>query len=157
MSIAASNFEWNGSTGHITVEKLRALCGGTIYECIEVVSDRTGKKIVFQDPLRQGTYHSHSEEAFMIKVSQVSESFPLKTRADMKNKYFVLTGILSEGRREVQDLILQRGGYVQNGVNTKTNYLVVGSEPGANKLGAARLHGTVCLDGIEFEKFLKSI
>ena len=53
MGIPASNFEWNGNEGRISRQKLTELCGGNVFECVEVTSDRTGQKLVFQRSERE--------------------------------------------------------------------------------------------------------
>lgn len=77
----------------------------------------------------------------------------LKTEPEAKKKVtttlegitFVITGIFERGTREsIQALIEENGGIVQSGVSKKTNFLLVGSNPGskvqkAEKLGVTRM------------------
>jgi len=59
----------------------------------------------------------------------------------------VVTGELaSMTRDEVQELIRSEGGKVASSVSSNTDYLVVGSSPGASKTRAAEKHGTKTLD-----------
>jgi DNA ligase (NAD+) len=61
-------------------------------------------------------------------------------------KIFVLTGALpSLSRQQAGDLIAAAGGRVSSSVSAKTDYLVVGEEPGS-KLAKARELGTALLD-----------
>ncbi len=59
-------------------------------------------------------------------------------------KKIVLTGAMSKPREEIKELLENLGAYVTNSVSKKTDYLIVGEEPGsklekAKKLGVAIL------------------
>ncbi len=74
-----------------------------------------------------------------------SESYNQVAR-DLEGKQFVLTGKLTRfTREEASRLIEQRGGRVTGSVTKKTDYLVVGEEPGS-KLDRARELGVDVLD-----------
>ena len=64
----------------------------------------------------------------------------------MENKLngmtFCITGVLSQGRKEIIELITKNGGKVGGACTSKTSYLIVGEDPGANKLAEAEKHGT---------------
>jgi NAD-dependent DNA ligase (contains BRCT domain type II) len=67
---------------------------------------------------------------------------------------FVLTGTLSSMTRdEAKEKIENLGGNVSSSVSKKTDYLVVGQEPGS-KLDKARELGVKTLDEKEFLKIL---
>ncbi|HET8674593.1 MAG TPA: NAD-dependent DNA ligase LigA, partial [Blastocatellia bacterium] len=69
-----------------------------------------------------------------------------KIARDLEGKQFVLTGRLARfSRDEAKHLIEQRGGRVTGSVTKKTDYLVVGEEPGS-KLDRARELGVAVLD-----------
>lgn len=69
-----------------------------------------------------------------------------KIARDLEGKQFVLTGRLARfSRDEAKHLIEQRGGRVTGSVTKKTDYLVVGEEPGS-KLNRARELGVAVLD-----------
>jgi DNA ligase (NAD+) len=69
-----------------------------------------------------------------------------KIARDLEGKQFVLTGRLERfSRDEMKQLIEQRGGRVTGSVTKKTDYVVVGEEPGS-KLDRARELNVAVLD-----------
>ncbi len=58
---------------------------------------------------------------------------------------FVVTGTLSQPRGEIQDWIESLGGKVTGSVSTKTDYLVIGENPGGTKYRRAQELGTPML------------
>jgi len=87
----------------------------------------------------------------------------VRTTADIKHKdnlplsgmTFVLTGTLSKYTREqATELIESLGGKVVNSVSKKTDYLVVGENPGS-KLDKARELGVKIIGEKEFEDIIK--
>jgi len=73
----------------------------------------------------------------------------------LSGKTFVLTGALSGMTRdEAKDAIQALGGKVSESVSRKTDYVVVGSEPGS-KLAQARRLGTAQLDEQALKRLLK--
>lgn len=74
----------------------------------------------------------------------------------LTGKSFVLTGTLdSLTRQEVQELIEAAGGKVTGSVSKKTDYVVVGSEPGSKYDKAVQL-GIVILNETEFLKLINN-
>ena len=72
----------------------------------------------------------------------------------LEGKKFVLTGSLASMTRErVKERIRELGGDIAESVSKKTDYLVVGSEPGS-KLDEARKLGVKILTEKEFLKIL---
>ncbi len=70
---------------------------------------------------------------------------------------FVLTGTLQKYKRtEAAALIKERGGKVTDSVSKKTDFLVVGEDPGS-KVDKARELGVTLLTEPEFEKYIKNI
>jgi DNA ligase (NAD+) len=64
--------------------------------------------------------------------------------ATLEGKTFVLTGTLERfSRDEAKDEIQKRGGKVTGSVSKKTDYVVVGAEPGSKADDAARLGVTI--------------
>jgi DNA ligase (NAD+) len=76
------------------------------------------------------------------------------TSATLQDKTFVLTGTLTKySRDEAKEEIQKRGGKVTGSVSNKTDYVVVGAEPGSKADDAARL-GVAILDETIFIKML---
>jgi DNA ligase (NAD+) len=70
-------------------------------------------------------------------------------------KSFVFTGSLAKrSREEAGELVLQHGGKLSNSVSKKTDYVVVGSDPGS-KLDKAKELNVQVLSESEFDKLLK--
>ncbi|WP_242524201.1 NAD-dependent DNA ligase LigA [Methylacidiphilum caldifontis] len=61
----------------------------------------------------------------------------------LSGKTFVITGTLSEPREAVAEKIISKGGRVSNTVSRKTNFLVVGSDPGSKLQEAQKLGITI--------------
>ena len=78
-------------------------------------------------------------------LSQVEIINPaLTTEQSLTGKSFVLTGTLKEMTRdEAKDVVRKRGGKISSSVSKKTDYVVVGSEPGSKAIKAAQLGVTV--------------
>jgi DNA ligase (NAD+) len=75
--------------------------------------------------------------------------------ATLEGKTFVLTGTLKNfSRDEAKEEIQKRGGKVSGSVSKKTDFVVVGAEPGSKADDAARL-GVVILDETAFLKLLE--
>ncbi len=74
---------------------------------------------------------------------------------EVSGKSFVITGTLQKySRKEAETLIKNFGGRVLSGVSKKTDYLVVGEDPGS-KLDKARELNVHVLDEEAFDKILK--
>jgi DNA ligase (NAD+) len=79
-----------------------------------------------------------------------------KTGGKLAGKQFVLTGTLPNlSRDEAARLIEEAGGRVTGSVSKKTDYVVVGAEPGS-KLEKARSLGVKTIDEAELKKLLAS-
>ncbi len=83
-----------------------------------------------------------------------SETPSMDSSMNVSGQKFVVTGTLeSMGRKEAQDLIKQRGGTVSKSVSGKTDYVVVGENPGSKAMQAREL-GVSILNESEFLKLL---
>ncbi|MGC9346867.1 MAG: NAD-dependent DNA ligase LigA [Anaerolineae bacterium] len=58
--------------------------------------------------------------------------------ATLEGLTFVITGVLSQPRSEIQRLIESHGGRVTGSVSSRTSYLVVGEDPGGTKYSRAQ-------------------
>jgi len=74
----------------------------------------------------------------------------------LAGKTFVFTGALAHRSREgAEELVVSHGGKVSSSVSKKTDYVVVGTEPGS-KYDKAKSLGVTILDETQFEKLLAS-
>jgi len=72
----------------------------------------------------------------------------------LKGKTFVFTGTLARHERaEAERLVMQSGGKVSSSVSKKTDYVVVGTDPGS-KYDKAKSLGVTILDESQFEKLV---
>ncbi|MFN2587642.1 MAG: NAD-dependent DNA ligase LigA [Actinomycetota bacterium] len=80
---------------------------------------------------------------------------PRRNEGPLSGKTFVITGTL-EGfsRQGAQDAIEELGGKVTGSVSKKTDYVVVGANPGASKYDKAQELGIELLDEAAFVKLL---
>lgn len=74
----------------------------------------------------------------------------------LQGMVFCITGSLSKGRDEVQNLIEAAGGLAKSGVTKATTYLVAGDEPGGSKLKAAQKHGTKIISEAELFELMNT-
>lgn len=88
----------------------------------------------------------------LLKHIQVVESRRSARRGKLQDKTFVFTGTLPNlTREEAQEMVRQEGGIVSSTVSQKTDYVVVGADPGskagkAEELGINVLTETMLLD-----------
>ena len=69
----------------------------------------------------------------------------------LKNKKFAITGSLnSMSRLQAEEKIKLLGGTLQSNVTQQTSYLVIGNEPGHNKIELARSYKTNVIDEKDF-------
>jgi DNA ligase (NAD+) len=77
------------------------------------------------------------------------------TEGPLAGKTFVITGTLPNMSRErAAEAIEQAGGKVTNSVSKKTDYLVVGADPGGSKFNKAQEIGTEQIDEARLEELL---
>ena len=75
--------------------------------------------------------------------------------AKIKDKSFVITGTLNIKRDELKDMIITNGGKVIESVSRKTDYLVLGENPGS-KYEKAKLLGIPILNEEEILDMLEN-
>ena len=118
----------------------------------EIISNSVVKFV--RDPITRGIVESLVEVGIGEAGLQEGpgESFDLT----LSGLSFVVTGTLSSFTREqAERVITLRGGKVTSAPSTKTNYLVVGENPGASKLTKAERLGVRIIDENEFLETLE--
>ena len=86
-----------------------------------------------------------------VKIKEVEKT----TKNDnVFNKTFVLTGTLSLPRQQVEEMIERNGGKTSSSVSKKTDYCLVGQNPGS-KYDKAKELGVKIINEEEFKKFFK--
>ncbi|MGB8477167.1 MAG: NAD-dependent DNA ligase LigA, partial [Candidatus Acidiferrum sp.] len=88
-------------------------------------------------------------------VNPTAEKREVKSQK-LAGKSFVFTGgLANRSREEAGELVQQNGGKVSSSVSKKTDYVVVGTDPGS-KYDKAKEIGVTILTETEFEKLLRS-
>jgi len=122
-------------------------------EDIPEVGPRIAQSIVdyFADPINQDLIRRLTQAG--VAVCEVDSKAILQ---DLAGKTFVLTGTLSRmSREEAKEKILERGGSVTGSVSKKTDYVVVGENPGS-KFARAQELGVRILDEASLKELLES-
>jgi DNA ligase (NAD+) len=104
-------------------------------------------------------FHNQKNLKFLDKLKKGGVKFPEEMAkpkfVPWEKKTFVLTGSLeSYSRDQAKRLIEELGGRVSSSVSKKTDYVIVGSEPGS-KLAEAKKLGIKTVDEEGFKKILK--
>ena len=86
-----------------------------------------------------------------INMSYLGEE---KENALFTNKKFVITGTLSTPRDEIKDMIESFGGQVVESVSKKTDYLLLGENPGS-KYDKAKALGIKIINEEEFNEMIE--
>ncbi len=77
----------------------------------------------------------------ILKYVKVEDYRNQNVSQKLENLRFVITGTFENyGREDIEKLIKQNGGSVQNAVNAKTSYLIVGEDAGSKLEKAERLN-----------------
>jgi len=143
-------------TGQLLAEhfgSLDALKNATLGELTEVheVGPKVAASIVefFSEAANKKLVKRLVEAGLSVKEERKA---PKDTR--LSGKSFVFTGELSKYTREqAGEMVTSHGGKVISSVSKKTDYVVVGSEPGS-KYDKAKALGVTILDESAFEKLL---
>jgi len=104
-------------------------------------------------------FFSEAANRELIKKLRKAGVHPTAEKREVKSqklagKSFVFTGgLANRSREEAGELVLQHGGKVSGSVSKKTDYVVVGSDPGS-KYDKAKELGVTILSESEFEKLL---
>ena len=121
---------------------------------IEGVGEKTARSIIdfFRNPVNRVVIEKLRSAGVRFSAETTA---PRTTDQRFAGKSFVLTGALSRyTREEAGDLIRQRGGKVSSSVSRKTDYVVVGADPGSKYRKAQEL-GVRTLDEEEFYRMLE--
>jgi len=90
----------------------------------------------FSEPHNRGTIKKLLE----VGVAPVKDAFEAPpSELPLANKTFVFTGALSIPRSEAKDLVERAGGKVAGTVSKRTDYVVVGEDPGSKRDRAVEL------------------
>ncbi|RTZ73942.1 MAG: DNA ligase [Gammaproteobacteria bacterium] len=84
------------------------------------------------------------------------EAAPKPEELPLHGKTFVLTGALSRPREEVKERLQELGARVSGSVSKKTDYVVVGENPGS-KYDRAKALGVTVLEEAGLEKLLEEV
>jgi DNA ligase (NAD+) len=104
-------------------------------------------------------FFSEAANRNLIKKLQKAGVRPTAEKREVKSqklagKSFVFTGgLANRSREEAGELVLQHGGKVSGSVSKKTDYVVVGTDPGS-KYDKAKELGVAILSEGEFEKLI---
>lgn len=103
---------------------------------------------------RVGLTHDYVENSFddmWITVGQIYEQ-------SIKGNKYAITGIAPNNtRRELKEKVAELGGNVTESVSSKTDYLVVGENPGERKQQNAETHGTETIGAREFVNSIENL
>ena len=105
-------------------------------------------------------FFSESANRTILKKLHKASVDPTAQKREVKSqklagKSFVFTGgLANHSREEAGELVQQHGGKVSSSVRKKTDYVVVGTDPGS-KADKAKELGVATLSELEFEKLLK--
>jgi DNA ligase (NAD+) len=106
-------------------------------------------------------FFSEAANRNILKKLQKAGVRPTGQKREMKSqkfagKSFVFTGgLANRSREEAGELVLQHGGKISGSVSKKTDYVVVGTDPGS-KFDKAKELGVPVLTESEFDKLLRN-
>jgi DNA ligase (NAD+) len=122
-------------------------------EAIEGIGPHTAEAVV--------TWFDHEHNrAFVEKLEAAGVSLareaPIKPiTGSLDGLTFVITGTLSQPRRDVAALIEEHGGKVTGSVSGNTDFLVVGESPGRSKVSKAQALETPMIDEMELNDLIE--
>jgi DNA ligase (NAD+) len=90
----------------------------------------------------------------LLKHIHVKDFEKREKTSKLEDMRFVITGTFDDlGRDEIEKIIKENGGSVQNTINSKTKYLIVGKDPGS-KLEKGRMLNIKEITLNDFKKML---
>jgi DNA ligase (NAD+) len=102
-------------------------------------------------------FHNQRSQTLLQKLREAGVTPQAAARplpSPLANKTFVFTGALKKfSREEAKALVTARGGKVASSVSSRTDYVVVGADPGSKYVKAREL-GLTILDEDAFEALL---
>ena len=106
-----------------------------------------------------GYFNTRETEPLLIKLEQsgvnMTEPAVMSDEASLSGKVFIFSGSLAGNtREEAAALVEARGGRVGSAVSKKTDYLVVGDEPGSKLKKASEL-GVEVIDEARFNELIQ--
>jgi len=134
-----------------SLDKLAKATAEELYE-VEEVGPRVAESILhfFREPQNLKVLEKLRKAGLQFEQKKVR-----KAEGKLAGKQFVLTGTLpTYSREEATRLIEEAGGRVVGTVSKKTDYVVVGADPGS-KLDKARSLGVKTIDEAELLELLK--
>ena len=151
--LLARRIHWKGAKAgklspvHIG-ETLHAMTIDELYT-IEGIGDVVAESIKAwaEDKDNRSLLHKMENGGVSLKLPEISRIPQI-----FAEKTFVITGTLPTlGREEAKEMIKDRGGKVSGSVSKKTDYLLLGAEPGSKYDDAKKLN-TPILDEVVFKK-----
>lgn len=142
--LLAQNFERLEDLYNVSKEKIMN---------IKQLGDKTSTAIAsfFNDPKNLHILEMLKKYGFKITNPDFKDS--QKKRKPLEGLTFVITGTFPLGRKELQDKIVSLGGHVSSSVSSKTDFLLLGEEPGSKLERAKALNIRI----ISYDDFLKMI
>ena len=111
--------------------------------------------ITSMGPVRESTLLKGLVDKYDLLNSLVTKITVKKEAVgSLSGKSFCVTGTLSKGRKEIQEMIKNAGGIIKDSVSKDLSYLVVGEDAGSKLAKADKLNIPVLLE-VELMALLK--
>ncbi|MBI5409652.1 MAG: NAD-dependent DNA ligase LigA [Nitrospirae bacterium] len=120
--LLAKNFENIEDLYHVTPERITG-----IKQMGEKIAESISR--FFNDP--ENLHTLKTLKSLGVKIANPDFTKAQEGKRPLEGLTFVVTGALSVPRNEVEELIEKMGGHASGSVSKKTDYLVVGEEPGS--------------------------